>query len=440
MRKATALLVTSVILMQPLSSQIYADATDSDMDIMSTESTPTSEQQTTAPATPKEQPAPTKPVPAPPKAPQQLSTAPFKAFTGKITKNKVRVRLQPNLDGPILRELAKDDMIVVLGETDDFYAIKPPKDAKAYVFRTFILDNVVEGTHVNVRLEPDLDAPIVAQLNQGDRISGTLSPLNSKWLEIAMPENARFFISKDYIEKVGDPSVMSTHERRRDEVNSLLNDSYTASQTELQKPYEQINIDQLVGNLKKIINNYSDFADQASRAKEILAKVQDTYIQKKIAYLENKAKTAANTVAAVDAPANAQSPANTYSVSPKFDESDDGDDTGMNSKMAQWESAEKAIYDSWAEENNHMSQDTFYEEQAKDAVTLKGILEPYHRNVKNRPGDYVLINPATKLPIAYLYSTKVNLQRKVGQAVTVQGLPRPHNNFAFPAYFAITVE
>ena len=73
-------------------------------------------------------------------------------------------------------------------------------------------------------------------------------------------------------------------------------------------------------------------------------------------------------------------------------------------------------------------------------MALKGILEPYHRNVKNRPGDYVLINPSTKLPIAYLYSTKVNLQRKVGQAITVQGLARPHNNFAFPAYFILSVE
>jgi hypothetical protein len=41
------------------------------------------------------------------------------------------------------------------------------------------------------------------------------------------------------------------------------------------------------------------------------------------------------------------------------------------------------------------------------------------------------------LPIAYLYSTQVDLQGKVGQAVTLQAAPRPNHHFAFPAYFVL---
>ncbi|MCB1112322.1 MAG: hypothetical protein KDK72_06685, partial [Chlamydiia bacterium] len=129
----------------------------------------------------------------------EIKPKPFTAFTGKITRNKVRLRLQPNLDGHILRELKKGDMLVVIGEQDDYYAVQPTQDQKAYIFRTFVLDNTVEGNHVNVRLEPDVDAPIVAQLNTGDRVDGKVSPQNSKWLEITPPSSARYYISKEYV-------------------------------------------------------------------------------------------------------------------------------------------------------------------------------------------------------------------------------------------------
>lgn len=421
MRKPAAVFFSSVILMQLLGANLHSDA--------SGESIPT-------PDSNMPQPAPQEPAEAP-KIAKQAPTTPFKAFTGKITKNKVRVRLQPNLDGPILREFNKDELVIVLGETDEFFAIQPPKEVKAYVFRTFILDNVVEGTRVNVRLEPDLEAPIIAQLNQGERIQGTISPTNSKWLEIAMPNSARLFISKEYVEKAGDPSMMATFERRRDEVNYLLNTSYAASQTELQKPFEEINVEGIVSSLKKIINSYSEFNDQVARAKEILAQVQESYTQKKIAYLEAKAKAAdaaslRNRNDGQNTAANEQPPVD--------QQPEEYPDEGPTSKMTAWETAEKAFYDSWAEENNNLSQDTFYEVQAQDAVPLTGVIEPYQRNVKNRPGDYVLVNKGTNTPIAYLYSTKVNLQRQVGKEVKMQGLARPNNNFAFPAYFIFSVE
>src|ERR1700759_3607011 len=60
----------------------------------------------------------------------------FEQFTGKITKNKVRLRLQANYEGPVLRELNQNDLVVVLNETEDFYAIQPPSDFRAYIFRT----------------------------------------------------------------------------------------------------------------------------------------------------------------------------------------------------------------------------------------------------------------------------------------------------------------
>ncbi|MDP1879404.1 MAG: SH3 domain-containing protein, partial [Parachlamydiaceae bacterium] len=112
----------------------------------------------------------------------------FTPFTGQITKPKVRLRLQPTYDGQILRELNPGEMVVVLGETEDFLAIAPPSDFKAYIYRTFVLDNVVEGSRVNVRLKPDLEAPVLAQLASGTPVNGSIDPNNNKWIQMSMPE------------------------------------------------------------------------------------------------------------------------------------------------------------------------------------------------------------------------------------------------------------
>ena len=67
---------------------------------------------------------------------------PFSSFTGRLVKNKVRMRVQPTLDAGVIRELAKGDMLIVTGEIDDFYSVLPPTSSKAYVFRTFVPQNI----------------------------------------------------------------------------------------------------------------------------------------------------------------------------------------------------------------------------------------------------------------------------------------------------------
>ncbi|MFN4174814.1 MAG: hypothetical protein ACK4HV_06910, partial [Parachlamydiaceae bacterium] len=62
-------------------------------------------------------------------------------FTGRITKNKVRMRSLPNLEAPVVRELNRNDMVLVTDENDEFYTVAAPQNMKAYIFRTFVLDN-----------------------------------------------------------------------------------------------------------------------------------------------------------------------------------------------------------------------------------------------------------------------------------------------------------
>lgn len=397
----------------------------------------------------------------------------FTPFTGKVTRNKVRLRLQPNLDGQILKELVRDDMLVVVGDEDEFYAVEPPKGTKVYVYRTFVIDNIVEGRNVNVRLEPDTEAPVVAQLTTGDKIDGVVSPLNSKWLEITPPPSAHFYVCKEYIDNIGDAGTLAKMEKRKEEVNSLLNSTQLISQSELQKPFEEMQLDTVFNNLSKITQLYKDFPDQVSRAKEMLARIQEVYTQKKIAYLEAKAASLGhiplqselslqmrNQQEELDRLENTMDKAPIYSTvtiesptarvaeasladRPVVIDADWNEAFVVGSKteqMASWIPIEETLYTNWASSNGSVDPQSYYQNQATHSVVVRGIIEPYQRSIRGKPGDYILVNKGTNLPVAYLYSTQINLQEFLGKELTLRVAPRPNNNFAFPAYFVLAVE
>lgn len=368
-------------------------------------------------------------------------TKPFHAFTGKITGNKVRLRQHASLDSPIIKELVNGDLILALGEEEDFFAVQPPASIKGYIFRTFVLDNVVEGNKVNVRLEPDLNSPVVAQLNGGDRVDGTVSTLNNKWLEIPLPSTARLYVAKEYVEEVGNASLLAILEKKKADVSSLLTSTCSASQTEMQKSYTEMNIDGIVTNFHKIIKSYSDFPEHVTKAKESLAQLQECYIQKKIAYLESKNLSNSSDLAQKNQQIEfipfeqEQDQTLTSETSEPVE-----DQHRQTIKINEWIAVEAKIYEIWATDHDGLSEEQFYMEQQEQSLTLNGTIEPYIRSIKNKPGNYLLVNKSNQLPIAYLYSTKVDLQEKLGKEAVIKVVPRPNNNFAYPAYFVLSVE
>lgn len=391
------------------------------------------------------------------KAPSNTS---FEPFTGKVTKNKVRLRLQPTFDGAVLRELNRNDLLIAVDQTDDFYAIQPPADTKAFIFRTYVLDNVVEGTHVNVRLKPDLDAPVIAQLNSGDRVTGTIDPSNNKWLQINIPPSVHFYVAKDYIEKIGDAGLMARLEKRREEANRLMHTTEAISQTEMQKPFEDIRLDGAIGNYQHIIAHYTDFPEMGTKAKEQLAALQEAYTAKKVAHLEDQTRQASqleikNKQLADELKAHqskifelekqvqksivASAKESGKAATRKAVEAQKKPST-LPINISAWFPVEDALFMEWSKKTNNQSLDDFYREQQQASFKLKGIIEPYSSLVKNKPGDYRLLNAVSRLPIGFLYSTRINLQNYVGHEITINVSPRFNNHFAYPAYFVLSVE
>ncbi len=344
-------------------------------------------------------------------------------FTGRIKARKVRMRLRPDLDSRIIKELTKNDLVTVTGEKEDFWAVEAPAGTKAYIFRSFVLDNVVEGNRVNVRLEPSLDAPVLTHLSTGDKIENpTISPINPKWLEIAPPAKTKFYIAKEYIEYAGGPEVKAQMDSRRSTAEQLLDATALLSKAELLKSYEEVDFDRIVKGYKTVISDFSEFPELAEHARDSLATFQEEYLHKQITHIESK-----------------QADQFATTGSKKIDLQKFENISLITDKMKSWSPIEDALYLSWANINDNKSQKDYYEEQALAAVELTGLVEPYASIVKSKPGDFIL-RDSKDVPVGYVYSTTVNLQSLVGKNVKLIAAPRPNNNFAFPAYYVLSVE
>jgi hypothetical protein len=358
------------------------------------------------------------------KATSARSGSSFKSFTGKVLGNNVRMRTSPDLDSHIVSELLKDDYVVVTAEKGEFYAVEPPSEMKAYIFRGFVIDDVVEGDRVNVRLAPDRDAPIVGHHSTGDKIAGKICDDHPKWLEINVPAATRFYVSKEYIEYAGKPEMKVVHDKRKDAVKQLFEATELLTQKEMLKPFNEIDSDRIVHNLQTIINDYADFSTYVDQSTKALAQFQEDYLHRKIAYLEAKASK-------LD---HGSGKHETYEIANKSTH----EYVSPTDRMKIWEPVEEALYLSWSAMHHAKTMDDFYQDQKLKGQTISGILEAYKDPIKSRPGDYIL--KERDVPVGYVYSTHVNLEDLVGKRVNLIVSPRENNNFAFPAYYVLDAE
>ena len=348
----------------------------------------------------------------------------YKPFTAKVLGEGVRLRLAADVESSILKELDKHELLVVKGEVNDFYAVEAPTDMKVYIFRSFVLDNMVEGNRVNVRLQPELTAPVVGFLSTGDRVDGNISTKNHKWLEFSPPNNVHFFIAKEYLEKVGGPELKALRDEKVSNLAHLVESAKLFAQAEMLKSYSEIDFAQVTSNFTEIINDYTEFPKQIAETKSTLAKLQEDFLKKKIEYLENKAMILSKNI-------ELGGEATVASVEPSMLSS-------SKDRMKIWEKVEEALYVSWTTKHMNKSIGDYYEQQKSSSRKISGIVEAYTDSVQRKPGNFIIRD--RDLPRAYVYSTMVDLQKYVGQYVTLVVAERPNNNFAFDAYFALEIE
>ncbi len=351
-------------------------------------------------------------------------------FTGKIVGTKVRLRLNPSLDAPIIKELTPGDLWIVTGEVDEFYAVEPKEGTKGYVFRTYILDGVIEGTNVNLRLKPDTQSPVITQLSQGDSVTGNVCQENQKWFEIDLPKNVRFYIAKEYVKRIGNKALYAQLEKKQKKIATEWNSIQESVHSELEKPFHDIQLAPLANQLKSLEVSASDFPDLAQKIRNTLSYMQEEYL--KLSMLAQTKPVDLSSSPVLKENRESQQEKTPHSVSEKHDASRAATTFSLEQQEAKIVSEAIA---SGAVQNEI----EFYKQEAAKSFVIRGILVPYERMVRNRPGDFILIDPSTKVPLAYVYSTIVSLQDHIGQPVTLTVVERPNHFFALPAYYALDV-
>lgn len=371
----------------------------------------------------------------------QQTTTPF---TGKVTRQSVRLRLGASIDSPIIDELDRGDLFLVTGEKNDFYAVKPSTGFKSYIFRTFVLDGTVEGSRVNVRIEPHLDSPILAQLNTGDEVEGLINERNPKWLEITPPESVRFFIAKEYIEWVGESEYLTKMEKRKEALQNRLTSAIQKGESELKKTFVNIELDPILIELKTLIDQYPDFPKKVKQSKKALASLQERYLDRKLAYFETQLEQSSTSW-------QSENEVLKDGVRHHLDELADIEEK-INTPMIQnpptatvsnkqWQKLEQKEFEKWKKSQEEpVTIEDFYASEEKSAKKVHGMIEPYTRPVKNKPGNFMLISPYNQLPLGFLYSTFFDLSKFTGSAVTLIVAKRDNHHFAYPAYFVIDIE
>jgi hypothetical protein len=349
----------------------------------------------------------------------------YKPFTAKVLGEGVRLRLNADIDSPILSELSKHELLIVKGEKESFYAVEAPSNMNVYIFRSFVLDGLVEGNRVNVRLQPDLTSPIVGYLSTGDSVQGEISKKNHKWLEFAAPNNIHFFVAKEYLEKAGGPELKALHDEKLTSLKSLVKSAHLLAQAEMLKSFREIDFNQVTSRFTEILNDYSEFTKQIAPVRNTLAKLQEDFLQKKLAFLENKAMVLGKSIAL-----GGDSAATIIGGQTALTSSD---------RMKLWSAVEESLFVNWSAAHFNKTMSDYYEQQKLASVKISGIVEAYHDSVCNKPGNFI-IRGDKDLPRAYVYSTMVDLHNLEGQYVTLIVTPRPNNNFAFDAFFAMEVE
>ncbi len=358
----------------------------------------------------------------------------FDSFTGKITGHNVRMRLHPSLDAQVFKELDKDELVLVTDVSDDFYACMPPKDLKAYIFRTYVLDGVVEGTNVFVRLGPDRTSPTIAQLNSGDVVKGTISSQNNKWLQIDLPKDVRFYVAKDYVQKAGGAEFFAQQETRKLEAMKTLAGLEAELNSELDKPFQRIQLASLSQRLNQFISEHKDMPQAVSQAEALIAHMQQLYLTRGVALKEDAPVTVVEST-----PKEQQS--QTEKARPEKEQTETSlPPSAKPVTTFSWQENENNFVASIIASGKAQSNESYYQEELAKDNTLHGTIKHYNSFLTTRPGDYVLLNLKTNLPIAYLYSTKEDLGAWINKPVTIWVSERPNNNFAFPAFFVLQVE
>ncbi|WP_236558951.1 SH3 domain-containing protein [Chlamydia sp. 17-3921] len=367
----------------------------------------------------------------------------FSPFTGEIKGNRVRMRLAPQTDSTIIKEFSKGELVAVIGESKDYYIVSAPHDLKGYVFRTFVLDNKIEGEQVNVRLEPTTSSPVLVRLSRGTSVFITSEQPHGKWLEISLPDQCAFYVAKNFVSHKGSIDLYQKLECQKKIALDILDSAVKFANIELEKDLKDIDLEAIYKKINQLQSDeFSDISGLQAIIQSALEKIQDAYLAKSLTKQESFSENQSNIKDSETSSSSLSSLENAPKTSLLSQHIRKQTLLSSQPLSKGRESLEHALFKIWASMQNspkELTQEDFYREEYKHhKQVFTGVLETYSHVVKNNPGDYILRD--NEQVLTFLYATKINLKDWIGKRVTVEAVSRPNNHFAFPAHYVLHIQ
>lgn len=138
-------------------------------------------------------------------------------LTAEITSSAAHVRTDSTIGAESICLLNRKHRVEIVGQAYDWFKIKLPSSAPAYVNQQFVEINPEEndsgeisGDNVNIRLKPDLSGSILGQVQSGYKIR--ILGKSGNWFRIRPPDDATGWVHKNM---VGKPLTAAQSRTRR---------------------------------------------------------------------------------------------------------------------------------------------------------------------------------------------------------------------------------
>lgn len=128
----------------------------------------------------------------------------FQTFQGKVNADNINIRSDSSVSSEVICNVNRGDYVEVILEFYDWHKIKLPKTAPAFIKKDLVETTDgktarVLKDRVNIRLHPDLSSPIIGRVNINDAVN--ILEDKGQWYKIE-PVNSFGWIHKKFVNKV----------------------------------------------------------------------------------------------------------------------------------------------------------------------------------------------------------------------------------------------
>lgn len=177
-------------------------------------------------------------------------------YVGKVTAERVNVRAGSGTNYKILTVARKDEILVVFTKKGEWLKIECPERCKVWVHSRYVKRNedggaVVTGNSLKVRATNNTRSAAVAELNKGDRVE--IIRQKDDWFQIKAPEGAIAWIHTDYVQYIDEHGAYLDKARKRMAIENLLAElEKTLAEERAEKQPEEWDLDFLLEGYARV--------------------------------------------------------------------------------------------------------------------------------------------------------------------------------------------